>query len=125
MMTASFFLAKGRRGLVSIARWSPPGFEHLPRYAPLVPGRWFNSVTRAEYEVLYGRQLAALDARQVVADLHQLAGDATPLLLCWERLDRPGQYCHRRMAAAYLERELGLVVPELEPVASGQLTLDW
>jgi uncharacterized protein (DUF488 family) len=57
---------------------------------------------------LYKTQvLDKLDARQVLQDL----GDDDVVLLCWEP---PGGFCHRRVVAAWLKKELGLEVPELD-----------
>ena len=72
-------------------------------------------MARAEYEPLYQAILARSDPRQVVEDLHRLANPHEPVLLCWERLPfSETVWCHRWMVAAWLERELGLIVPEVE-----------
>lgn len=57
-------------------------------------------VRRYKYEVL-----DRLDPAQV---LKELGEDA--VLLCWEK---PGEFCHRRIVAEWLEEELGIEVPEL------------
>jgi len=57
-------------------------------------------VRRYKYEVL-----DRLDPAQV---LKELGEDA--VLLCWEK---PGEFCHRRIVAEWLEGELGIEVPEL------------
>lgn len=121
MKTASFFTYTGP-GRVSISR-SPPrntpaGFRI---YKALAPGPWFNSVNRTEYERLYALQLADLDPRKVVADLTSLAGGAEPVLLCYEKPPfTETNWCHRRLVAAWLEKELAIEVPEFEPVAPAQ-----
>ncbi|MFJ5037969.1 hypothetical protein [Streptomyces parvulus] len=69
------------------------------------------------YELLYRRQLtdAGLDA--VRAELLGIAGandlDAPVVLLCFDRLDKPGQWCHRTHAAKWLSEQTGEEVPEL------------
>jgi hypothetical protein len=115
MKTASFFTYVGA-GRVSISRApprrTPAGFRI---YKALAPGVWFNSVTRPEYERLYAAQLAKLDPKAVYDELHKLAGDAEPVLLCYEKPPfTDSNWCHRRLAAAWFERELGVVVPEFE-----------
>ena len=71
---------------------------------------------RAGYEPLYRAILTRLDPHQVVADLHRLADPYEPVLLCWERPPFTARvWCHRRLVAAWLERALGLVVPEVTP----------
>jgi hypothetical protein len=74
------------------------------------PGVWSKNRATAEsdFDAEYRRQLRQLDPRRVVADL--LAGQADAILLCWEE---PGRYCHRRIAAVWLETELGIQVPEV------------
>lgn len=113
MQTASFFTFTGP-GRISIARYAPRGTPAGFRvYKALAPGPWFNSVTRDEYERRYALQLAALDPRQVYDELRALAGDAEPVLLCWERPPfTDTNWCHRRLVAAWLEEALGEHVME-------------
>ena len=116
MKTASFFTYTGP-GRVSIARFpprnTPAGFRI---FKPLAPGAWFNSVTQPEYERLYAAQLAALDPKATHEALIALGGGHEPVLLCYERPPFTAtNWCHRRLAAAWFERELGITVPELEP----------
>jgi len=115
--TSSFFDFVGP-GRISIARYpprrTPPGFRV---YRALAPGPWFNSVTRPEYERMYADQLRVLDPAQVWTDLHELAREHEPVLLCWERpldLIAGTTFCHRRLVAEYFRRTLGHVVPEHE-----------
>jgi hypothetical protein len=58
-----------------------------------------------EYTRRYREEvLNRLDPKKVYKDL----GDA--ILLCWEK---PGEFCHRRLVAEWLEETLGIKVPEL------------
>lgn len=61
--------------------------------------------SRESFEAIYRDQLDRLDAKKVYTDL----GPDTVLL--W--YEKPGEYCHRRLAAAWLEEKLGIQVPEL------------
>lgn len=110
MKTGSFFTIV-RPGRISIARSQPRNYK-LPEFRPLAPGKWFHSVTEAEYRVLYAEQLAQLDSQQVWDELHRIAGDHEPVICCWEK---PGEFCHRRLVAEWLEDSLGVDVPELLP----------
>ena len=115
MKTASFFTYTGP-GRVSIARVAPrsaaAGFRI---YKPLAPGPWFNSVSRQEYERLYAAQLAELNPRVVVDALQKLAGEHEPVLLCYAKPPfTETNWCHRRLVASWLQRELQSEVPELE-----------
>jgi hypothetical protein len=115
LKTASFFSYTGP-GRVSIARYPPRGTPAGFRvFKALAPGAWFNSVTREEYERLYAEQLSKLDPAQTKADLEKLAGGAEPVLLCYEKPPfTDTNWCHRRLAAEWFERELGIQVPEHE-----------
>ena len=114
MRTAAFSTYSGP-GRISIARFPPRGTPAGFRvYKALAPGTWFNSVPRPEYERLYAAQLVALDPKQVVADLTALAGGHEPVLLCYERPPfTETNWCHRRLVAAWLERELRIMVDEV------------
>jgi hypothetical protein len=59
---------------------------------------------RARYDELYGDILAGLDPQEI----HESLGD-NAVLLCWEK---PGVWCHRRLAAEWFEGALSIVVPE-------------
>jgi hypothetical protein len=113
MKTASFFAFQGP-GRISIARYPPRGTPAGFRvYKKLAPGPWFNSVSRDEYDRLYGAQLAALDPALVKAELESLAGDAEPVLLCWERAPfTEKNWCHRRLVARWFHETLGVLIPE-------------
>ncbi|MFA4971901.1 MAG: hypothetical protein WC683_04760 [bacterium] len=105
--------AKGGPGflLAKAISLSVPEWYFGQRYFPLVPSGndlylyRHGDIDQAEYTVRYLQQLAQLDAKQVYRDL----GDGA-IMLCWEK---PGKFCHRRLAAEWLERELGIEVPEV------------
>jgi hypothetical protein len=58
-----------------------------------------------------------LDPNQVLADLRALAGaGATLVLCCWERrwqIEAGRAWCHRRLVATWLKRELQIEAAEL------------
>ncbi|MCP5450956.1 MAG: hypothetical protein H6972_10525 [Gammaproteobacteria bacterium] len=114
MKTASFFTYTGP-GRISIARYAPRGTPAGFRiYRPLNPTAPMLKLDRAEYDPLYQAILAVLDPRQVWDSLHRLAGDAEPVLLCWERPPfTVTNWCHRRMAADWFEQALDVEVPEV------------
>jgi hypothetical protein len=115
MKTSCFHVFQGP-GRICIARYAPRGTPAGFRtFKALAPGEWFNKVGEDEYRSLYfGEILGKLDARQVVADLEELAGAAEPVLLCWEKPPLTSKnWCHRRMVAEWLKDKLGVDVPEL------------
>jgi hypothetical protein len=117
MKTASFFTYQGR-GRISIARYAPRNTPAGYRtFRALAPGEWFNKVPKDRYRELYTRDvLGVLDPKTTVDALEALAGEAEPVLLCWERPPfTEDNWCHRRMVAEWFADTLGLSVPELEP----------
>jgi hypothetical protein len=95
-------------------RWKLP-FRYR-RFDELAPSNatWQLEDT-GEFERSYVGQLEELGAEAILARLRQI-GDGRPVvLLCWEK---PGETCHRRWLADFLQREAGMHVPEL---AAGML----
>jgi hypothetical protein len=90
---------------VSIALKAPDWYRGR-RYPALAPRRAMLKMDEATYRVEYQKILDKLDPRKVFADLGKEA-----ILLCWEA---PGKFCHRRLVAEWLEKHLGVDVPELQ-----------
>jgi hypothetical protein len=85
MKTGSFRTFRDGPGRVSIARWAPRGHPkafHI--FSPLAPGPWSRVMTGRGNGVA-----AALDPQQTYDRLHELAGAAEPILLCWGVPPRP------------------------------------
>lgn len=130
MLTSSFHDYRGA-GRISIARRAPRNDSGYRVFSQLAPGPWFSSVTPREYVTRYFSEiLRPLNPQKVYDELRRKADGAEPVLLCWEKcpLSTPhrwwersvaedegldfSNYCHRRMAAAWLEDNLGLIIPE-------------
>jgi len=113
MKTASFFTYTGP-GRISISRYAPRGTPAgFRQYRALAPDADMLKMSQALYLPRYAAILNALDPQQVWDDLHRLAGDQEPVLLCWERPPfTAGNWCHRRLVADWFERALGVTVPE-------------
>ena len=107
---------------IVIARAVPRGIEAgYRRYPKLAPGRWFKNPEYKNNQETYRDRyiseiLSPLDPAEVWEHLHQLTGGEEPILLCWEPLKKPGEWCHRRMVAEWFEQNLGVSVPEYVPV---------
>ena len=114
MKTASFFTYTGP-GRISIARYAPRGTPAGYRqYRALAPDADMLNMSQPLYLPRYAAILNALDPQQVWDDLHRLAGDQEPVLLCWERPPfTPTNWCHRRLVADWFQARLGIAVPEL------------
>lgn len=108
-------------GPVGITRGIPKwltGRNRPPNYSDLAPTWPMLKMPLDEYEPTYQQILAKLDPQRVWDELHHLALDREPVLLCYENptkgpLDSPENFCHRRMAAGWIENHLGVSVPEL------------
>ncbi len=88
---------------VSIARGSPRGFAGKKELR-LAPTWAMLKMTKEDYDARFADILAKLDA----AEIYQALG-VNAVVLCWEK---PGDACHRRLVAEWLERHLGIEVPE-------------
>lgn len=91
-------------------RRSPAGYI---MYRALAPGReWLETASTQEFFRLYMEILSQLDPKKVVDDIIALAGDKTPVLLCFESPTHLEKWCHRGLTAAWLHQTLGLSVFE-------------
>lgn len=118
METSSFKLSGKDPRAVSIARRAPNGQRGLPRYIgreylDLAPSEallkaWnvkHRKISLAEYtQRFYQETLSHRSPSQVFQDLGEVA-----ILLCYEA---PGEFCHRRLVAQWLEEALGISIPE-------------
>jgi len=113
IFTSNFKIAGHLHQAVAISRGVPRGWQGR-RCKALAPPRDLIKIMKPERFIpLYRAQvLDKLDARHVLRDL----GGDDFVLLCWEP---PGEFCHRRVAAAWLEKELGVKVPEFNPKLRG------
>ncbi|HZZ32388.1 MAG TPA: hypothetical protein VFE10_10380 [Phenylobacterium sp.] len=121
MKTGSWTTVGPVRGRIGISLGSPRRQAAGYRlYRPLAPA---GDMLRMSYEGYYPRYqeiLAALDPQKVWDEVHALAGvdgqgrQIEPILLCFEVPPwSENNWCHRRMAAKYLEGALGVSIPEL------------
>jgi hypothetical protein len=91
----------------------------LAGHAKLItPTRPMLGLPRGAYEVSYRGLLNAAGAERIHAELaaiHAAAGRpaAALVLLCFDRLDKPGEWCHRSMFADWWLEHTGQEVPEL------------
>lgn len=98
------------------ARW----FSHqLGGHAKLVtPTRELlaANLPKDAYEFSYRRMLNDTGIEAIRAELARLAaanGDSRLVLLCFDRMNKPENWCHRRMLAAYYLEQTGEAIPEL------------
>lgn len=95
-------------------RWTPPGRKTWLYVAELAPRGWYLRRDRERFTAAYLSQIDRL-ADEIERKLGWLTDQYGPIVLCcWERRpDRPSEWCHRTLAAAFLEATFGLQVSEL------------
>ena len=104
--------------IVSISRGQPRrrlpfGYRKLTSLAP--GGAAWSAPDRESFEKSYRTQLEELGAGTILANLERISGGRPVVALCWERLDEPGEWCHRTMLARFLEEQANIEVRELGP----------
>jgi hypothetical protein len=100
-------------------RWRLP-YHVTARERRLAPTGWlFRENDQQRFVKGYVERLVQLDPTpaEILTALDGATGRNGLALLCFEDLRREGSWCHRRVLAAWLERQYGWVVPELEEVA--------
>ena len=118
MQTSNFWKYPEGNNRIAISRAVPTTINAgYKRYRKLAPGPWFKNPEYRNNEPAFRKIylediLATLNPLEEWENLHKLAGGSEPILLCWEPLKKPGEYCHRRMLAKWFEDALGVVVPE-------------
>ena len=108
LVKTSYFGSKLWHGknAVAISRGVPQWYRGRAYKALAPPWDLLRIEDEEEYTRRYKREvLSRLDPQKVLEDL----GDDA-ILLCWEK---PGEFCHRRLVAEWLEEALGIEVPEL------------
>ena len=105
MFTSNFSRAGRDPKAVSISLYPPRGWSGR-RYKALAPTKQMLKMGEAEYRAAYQTILDRLDPRKVYQELGEDA-----ILLCFEK---PGEFCHRRLVAEWLEKALGVEIPEWE-----------
>jgi hypothetical protein len=99
---------------VGISRGTPRRRGGYRRLRALEPGNWFRSVPPARYIELYRDILDRLDPAEIYDQLLSY-GDCL-VMLCWESASdcHLGKvWCHRHLAARWLEDRLGIEVIEV------------
>ncbi len=119
-MKTGYFYQKSKNkidGAVSIAVGSPRYVKVNHTMKALAP-TWGllnafrnDEIDEAEYVVRFNKQLSELDAKQVVADLQEIADSESDevVIMCH---CSPKDFCHRHLVAEWIERETGIKMEE-------------
>lgn len=92
------------------------GYELAGSVAMLAPYGLFSIEDRAEFEAAYRAQLDGFGVAKIRAALEDVAaafGAAGVVLLCFEDLHDPAEWCHRTIFAAWWREHTGEEVVEL------------
>lgn len=96
----------------------PLGYELAGHAKLITPTRELLAADLPEdaYEFSYRRLLNGYGIDRIYAELAGLAarnGGARLVLLCFDRLDKPGNWCHRSMFSRWYLEQTGEEIPEL------------
>lgn len=129
MKTSRFANIRNIKVPLSISQHPPKWYEG-PQFKVLAPP-WslvemaHKGLSKELYTQEFHRVvLADLDPREVYdALVDEYTDDVT--LLCFEKIENPGDYCHRRIVAEWFQDNLKVLVPEWEPPPKIRSTLSW
>ncbi len=102
------------------------GMPEAGNLGVLAPHGIDRTLTERRFRRLYVERLERFGVEKIagllraVADAYDAPG---VVLLCFEDLTQPGQWCHRRIFADWWEKQTGQPVPELAP-AQAAIPLD-
>ena len=96
-------------GAICISQGVPKYADNIPQYKPLAPSWAMQKLPITPYAEAFKAQLARLDPQECWLDLQKLAGEAEPIILCYEK---PVDHCHRHLVATWFEKNLNVVIPE-------------
>jgi hypothetical protein len=115
IFTSNFKIAGRLPQAVAISLGVPRGWQGR-RYKALAPARDLIKIMEPERFIpLYRAQvLDKLDPMQVIQDL----GGDNFIMLCFEP---PGEFCHRRVVAAWMRKHTGVLVEEFNPKRRGHV----
>lgn len=93
---------------ISIARYSPR-FFHGDVILDVAPVGAMLSMNEEEYKIAYREILRKVDVNKLLVKIQVLSKGKDAALLCYEK---PGDFCHRRLLAEWIEKSVGIEVPE-------------
>lgn len=115
LITASGLVPVGI--VVGMPRW-PLGYELPGNVTALAPVGLLDVEVGDEFTARYWERLDSIGVAPIERILRGFAEafDAPGcVLLCYENLEKPGEWCHRRVFAAWWQQRTGAEVPELHP----------
>lgn len=129
MFTSYFSNIKNIKNPLSISQ-SPPKWYTGPQLKMLAPP-WalvdmaHKGLSQEQYYKEFHRLiLDLLDPREVYDAIIEEYGDDVTLM-CFEKLEAPGDFCHRRLVAEWFIKHLGVEVPEYVKPPKNNSTLSF
>ena len=92
------------------------GYDLAANLRALAPPRSIWGLDQETFRTRYTASLDEIGVDGVRSMLERAGGGADVVLLCFEDLNEPGKFCHRRVFAEWWEEKTGEAVPELEAV---------
>lgn len=111
----------GVRSSLGEPKWMPG----LPWFEEITPQRWYLRKEWDEYVGHYRRQLDRHGPGKLAKKIEFLArqtGADTLVFLCYEKVSKPGNWCHRSMFADWWEERTGQKVYELGESPAAEMT---
>lgn len=120
--TSCFAKAGAHPQAVAISRGLPRTFPRERQFEPLAPTRTMlqtyrkgGAGGRREFWSMYRARVAQLDPQITAETILSMTDGQGAILLCWERLEKPGDSCHRTFVGEWLAEHLGIEVLEWSP----------
>lgn len=109
ILTSNFYHLGSIPQAFAISRGVPRGWTGR-RYPPLAPSQKAFKI-KEEGVFLKVYRAETLDKLDPYAVIKDMGGDDF-VMLCWER---PSEFCHRRVVAAWIRKHTGLLIEEFNP----------
>ena len=112
---ANHALADADIAVVAISRGLPKfriAYEIRGRIWPLAPERALFGLGEEDYHRLYRNQLDSIGATVIQRELARFEQFSNVALCCFEDVRKQGQWCHRRLFAAWWEEHTGQAIEE-------------
>lgn len=99
-------------------KW-PLGYEIAGEIKDLMPWGMLNKYSHEEFIHRYRERLDKIGVNRIQRELSRFSGEKPVVLLCYEDVRKPGEWCHRTHFAEWWHDRTGEIVEEL-PDPSGQ-----
>lgn len=91
------------------------GYALEESMSSVMPDGWMLKLDPKPFVDAYMAKLERVGINAIMDEINAISkrhGGATPVLLCYENIEDGVSYCHRRIASTWIEKKVGIVVPE-------------